>query len=129
MLIRRFVLKKLLTLASMVFLFGCMEKDVKLSGEYELINAPLNAQITISFDGNKFAGTSGVNRYFGTFEQNGNAIKFSTAGLTMMMGPEDLMQAEQKYLKDLSEVDKVSVENGKLALTGDNNIALEFKLK
>lgn len=122
-------MKKLLALTGMMFLFGCMPKKNNLDGEYELINAMSNAQITISFDGNNFAGNSGVNRYFGTFEQSKNNIKFSTAGLTMMMGPENLMQAEQKYLKDLSEVKNFSIKNGNLVLTGDNNIALEFKLK
>ena len=112
-----------------MLLCACMSKDLKLSGEYELVNAPVGSQITILFDGNNFAGNSGVNRYFGTFEQSKNDIKFNTAGLTMMMGPENLMQAEQKYLKDLSGVKNCSIKNGNLVLTGDNNIALEFKLK
>ena len=122
-------MKILISLFGFAFLFGCATQEVVLKGEYKLLNAPSNAQITLSFEDNNFAGSSGVNRYFGTFEQNGNNIKFNTAGLTMMMGPQDLMQAEQKYLKDLSEVGKISFKNNRLLLTDDNGIELEFEIK
>ncbi|MBE6450448.1 MAG: META domain-containing protein [Alphaproteobacteria bacterium] len=120
-------MKKILNIICALFLFGCNQADVKLSGNYKMINAPENAEITLSFEENNFSGLAAVNRYFGTFEQNKNIVKFNVAGLTMMMGPENMMQAEQDYIKFLSSVNSFVFENGLLILKTVNDNELKFE--
>lgn len=120
-------MKKILNIVCAMFLFGCNQADIKLSGDYKMINAPENSEITLSFEENNFSGLAAVNRYFGTFEQNKNVVKFNVAGLTMMMGPENLMQAEQEYIKKLNQVDAFVLENDLLILKTKDGAEIKFK--
>jgi len=113
-----------------VFLFSaCANKNSEtITGkEFQLLNAPNNAEITISFfkDEPRFAGKSAVNRYFGNYKIDDNEITFSQIGSTMMMGPEELMIAESEYLNFLNTVKSYKIENKKLYLIGEKT--LEFK--
>lgn len=122
--------KVILAFVSAIFLFSaCANKsDTSLYGkEFQLINAPDNAEITIGFLGDtpRFAGKAPINRYFGLYTLNGNEIKFYQVGTTMMMGPENLMQAETEYLQDLETIESFKLEGKKLLLKGSKT--LEFK--
>ena len=111
----------------MLLLISCTQTEVKLSGEYKMVNAPENAEITLAFDGEGFAGIAAVNRYFGNFEQKQKNIKFNIAGTTMMMGPQNLMQVEQDYIKNLSLVDGFVLKNNTLILRTTGGTELQFK--
>lgn len=68
--------------------------------EYKLAS---NSRITIGFDNGSVFGSSGVNRYIGSYSIKDGKITFGNLGSTMMMGlPED-MDNETKYLKSLKE--------------------------
>ncbi|MCP1223988.1 META domain-containing protein [Sebaldella sp. S0638] len=60
--------------------------------------------ITLDITTDKISGSSGVNRYFGSYTLNGKDITLSGIGSTRMMGPQDLMENEHKYLSVLSNV-------------------------
>lgn len=119
-------MKKIWTIVSALFLFGCMSQDIKLSGEYKLQNASEDAEITLSFDGSDFNGLAAINRYFGTFEKHDRKIKFNVVGTTMMMGPQNLMKVEQDYIKTLSEVDSLIQKNDTLILQTSSQDKLIF---
>ena len=122
--------KVILTFISAIFLFSaCTNKDKQdiVGKEFKLINSPSNAEITISFlpDAPRFAGKAPVNRYFGIYTMNGNEIKFFQIGTTMMMGPENLMQAETEYLQALETVESFKLKEKTLLLNGSKT--LKFK--
>ena len=119
-------MKKLLSLCSVLALFACAGKTTSLDGEYKMTNAPENAEITIGFEGDRYFGQSAVNRYFGSFEKEGDKIKFGPAGATMMAGPENLMKAEHQYLQDLAKVKTYTIEGNTLTLKGEG-VSLSFE--
>lgn len=81
----------------------------------------------LSFDAEapKFYGQA-VNRYFGNYELNGDKIKFSAIGSTMMAAPEPMMKAETEYFKNLGNIETVSFEDGNLVLKGGDT-TLKFE--
>lgn len=84
-----------------------------------------NSDITISFDTNKVYGFSGVNRYFGGVDIQGDKVTFTNLASTMMAGPQDKMTAESEYLKTLNEMNTMSIQGNTITLTG-NNKTLKF---
>ncbi len=124
--------KMIFALCAVLFAVGCNDSsDAKLSeGEYKYISEnDKSAEITIAFDTKekRFYGMSGVNRYFGTYEQDGSKLTFSPIGSTMMAGPENLMKAERAYLNDLSEVSGFKIEGKELILKTKKDTRLIFK--
>ena len=119
-------MRKILRLLLVFILFGCMQKQEALNGEYKMSGLDEDTEVTIVFNGTEFAGSSGVNRYFGSFEQSDNKIKFNVAGSTMMMGPENLMQIEQDYLKNLQEVEECYTTDDTLVLKNSKGLELKF---
>ncbi len=119
-------MKKMWAMFCVALMLGCTQKNVVLSGEYKMQNAPENAEVSIVFDGNSFAGQSAVNRYFGTFEQSSENIKFNVNGTTMMMGPQSLMLFEQEYIKNLSQINKIEQNKNVLTLKNDNKEIYTF---
>lgn len=120
-------MKKLLMLICAFFMFGCTNNKQIFSGEYKLQNSPEDAQITLMFENQEFSGSSGVNRYFGNFTHTETNIKFNNMGMTMMMGPKELMDAEQTYLKSLEKADSYTYNNGILTLKNSTGAELIFK--
>lgn len=119
-------MKKFLLGLICVLLMGC-EKQTLPNGEYVMLDAPDNAEITLSIDGNSFAGVAAINRYFGRFEQNGSKISFKPAGSTMMAGPENLMRIESEYIQGLEKIESWQFENNHLTLNGGENIHWVFE--
>ena len=78
------------------------------------------SDITIVFANNKVYGFSGVNRYFGAVKVDGNNIMITDVASTMMAGPKDKMDEEMEYLKGLSEVNGLTIEENSIVLTGNN---------
>ena len=60
--------------------------------------------ITLDITADKISGSAGVNRYFGSYKLNGKNISIDGMGSTRMMGPQDLMEREYKYLALLGDV-------------------------
>ena len=119
-------MKKIFVILWSVLISGCMQNAISLDGEYKLQNAKNNADITIFFENSNFSGSAGVNRYFGTFEHQGNDIKFNIAGTTMMMGPQDLMDTEQKFLNNLGQVNLFLIKGDTLILKNSSDNYMLF---
>ena len=86
-----------------IFLLGCKAgnmEEMLNKKEYKLASNP---KITIGFDNGSVFGSSGVNRYIGSYTIKDGSIIFSNLGSTMMMGPQEDMDNETKYLAGLKE--------------------------
>lgn len=96
--------------------------------EYQLLQAQNDAVITLAFDDQelRYFGKI-VNNYFGSYELDGKKIKFGPAASTMMMGPEDLMEAEQNFLQILPKIVSYHFVDDNLVLVTDNGQELAFK--
>ena len=82
-------------------------KLTAISGEKitpKMMNGQEVGVITLDITADKISGSAGVNRYFGTYTINGKDITVSGMGSTRMMGPQDLMEKESKYLSALGNV-------------------------
>ncbi len=87
--------------------------------------------ITLKFD-NKgdIVGFSGVNRYFGGCNLDGNAISVGPLASTKMAGPTTLMELETVYLNLLGSVTGVSIAGDSLSLADkDGTVVLVFVQK
>ncbi len=114
--------------ALMLLICGCSEKAGFLGKNYQLQNAQNGVKVTLAFAAEepRYYGAV-VNRYFGTYELNGSKIKFSPAGVTMMMGPEKSMEAEQNFLGILPHITSYKMVENNLVLITDNGQELGFK--
>jgi heat shock protein HslJ len=94
----------------------------------QLMDQPLvsGSSITAQFtsDG-KVSGSSGCNRYSGTYKTTGNNIEFSSPlAATMMACEQELMDQESAYLKALGEVKTFKVAGDTLTLSDANSKSL-----
>lgn len=122
-------MKKFLSLMGIIAaLCSCSAEEASLKGNsYQLQDAENNAVVVLAFaeEEPRYYGVV-VNRYFGTYETDGNKIKFGPAGSTMMMGPQGEMEVEQKFLQTLPEVAEYKLEGENLTLTTQDGRKLNF---
>jgi len=114
-----------------LFLSACSTQTAdSFSGkEYKLQNVPENVEITLGFDRveTRFFGVAAINRYFGSYSVEGEVISFGPAGSTMMAGPEELMKAEQEYLRFLPTVSRYKLNGKTLSLFSRDGKELVFE--
>ena len=80
-----------------------------------------------SADG-KMGGSSGCNRYGGTYTVTGNTIQItSPLASTMMACEQEIMDQESAYLKALGEAKSFSVTGDQLTLKDGNSTLLVYK--
>jgi hypothetical protein len=90
------------------------------------IAAPGGEAPTLEFgDPWRIAGSTGVNRYFGSYELPGDEIVFGVVGSTMMAGPEPAMRVEHAFLTLLSGTQPVEIAAGELRI-GSGAAAFRF---
>lgn len=85
---------------------------------------------TLTFEGNQLSGNSSCNNYFASV-QSGEMpgdITVSGTGSTRMACPPALMSFENRYLKALGKVTKYGFLNGRLALTWQQDGAVNTML-
>jgi hypothetical protein len=76
-----------------------------------------NSRATLTFtEAGKVAGNGSCNRFTGSAEINGSAIKFGPLAATRMMCEPDASKQETEYLKLLEGVQRFEMKNGKLYL-------------
>ncbi|SHM58962.1 Membrane-bound lysozyme-inhibitor of c-type lysozyme [Roseovarius litoreus] len=76
------------------------------------------AEITLSRAG-RLAGSTGCNRFFGTYELTGEGLSFGPVGATMMACPDALMMQERRIFEALEQVRRFDLdETGALLLIG-----------
>ena len=81
--------------------------------------------VTFDPDG-RVHGSAGVNRYFASYSVADEAVTFGTAGSTMMAGPEELMEQEDRFLGSLQGTKLLHWTDAGLTLGyGDGQIDLE----
>ncbi len=86
-------------------------------------DVPASAEITLELlpDG-KLGGSTGVNRYFGTYKSLGaGQLGFSPLGSTRRAGPPDAMKRESDFLAAMQLVGAYRVDGGMLVLTDGQN--------
>lgn len=130
-------MKKILFLVALLALgIGCNSTHIKkesvgvekiekvYSKEYVLENS----DITMTLEKDKIYGFGGVNRYFGNTVIDGDSISIENIATTLMMGDEKSMLEEAEYLKNLSMMDKIHINEDEIILT-NGAITLKFKKK
>ena len=92
---------------------------------------PINDhQPTLKFETDQVSGTTGCNHYGGTFQIDGDTIRFEGVFSTEMgcMEPEGLMEQERIYLELLRSVDKFELNGESLTFYAELNPILVFKV-
>jgi heat shock protein HslJ len=88
-------------------------------------------KITLVFpDTGNFSGFSGVNRYFGSYQVEGNTISIGLLSSTKMAGPEPLMSLESTYLNLLKSISGVRISGNSVSFTDSSGkVILTFDKK
>lgn len=99
-----------------------------LKGANFVATAEADTQITLSFakDEMRVNGQI-VNLYNGSYEAEGDKIKFSPFASTMMMGPQEAMAVEQEYFQFMPTVESYSLKDGVLTLKNAEGKELVFE--
>ena len=95
--------------------------------EFKILGDEYNKEVSIGFEGNRFFGYSGINRYFGQYEINGGKLVIEDMGLTKMAGKEQDMILELKFLTILKDNKSIKLEGDKLIVISNEDFKLEFK--
>lgn len=81
--------------------------------------APAEPEVTLTLAEGRLAGSSGCNRYFADVEESDGgpgSISVGPAGSTQMMCPEEVMQIEDRFLRQLGGANSFSFLIGKLVI-------------
>ncbi len=107
------------TSTSALQLEGTAWKLTSLATETGMINTLPNTTITATFDDANVTGSSGCNRYFGSYQLNKTEIKIGQIGSTLMfcVDPDGVMTQETTYLLLLTNVTSYAISNNELTLS------------
>ena len=123
-------MKKILSVLALVLVMAaCGQKEETFKGkEYTLVDPENDVEVMLGFDAkeNRFYGKI-VNNFFGSYELEGNKIKFGQAGVTMMMGPREAMEVERNFLAMLPEVTNIDLKKQEMVLTTSDKKYILFK--
>lgn len=98
-----------------------------LAGQtYQLTNASMPVTLAFDTEGNRYHGRA-LNNYFGTYDINGQQIKFNLGGSTMMAGAPEEMQAERDYYTVLDKVTEYQLQSNQLILITSDGQKLIFE--
>ncbi len=96
---------------------------IELGEGEEKVEAIPGSVITMEIVGEQVSGTSGVNRYSGSFVDG----SFGPLATTMMAGPPDIMEQEARFLALLDRCDGARVEGDLLQLSIDGEIVIHLQ--
>ena len=83
---------------------------------------------TIRFTEKGMDGSTGVNRFFGKFAQEGDKLFGDGIGMTRRAGPPEAMKVERDYVNALQAVTQYRTEEEQLILESGDKIKLVFKV-
>lgn len=85
-----------------------------------------NIKVTVSFDGERVFGSSGCNRYFGSFQLTGEGLRFGAiAGTRMACLSDGVSQVEHAFLSALEGVRRFDIgKQGELMLLNENGVII-----
>lgn len=118
----------LLIIFNAMFLYSCLESkslSSQFDKEFKLTNMYEDSDITIGFNksGGVF-GFSGVNRYMGKYETDGDKITISRVATTRMMGKAENMSIESSYIDILSRVKTIEIEKDSIIIKTENEVLI-----
>ena len=98
---------------------GTTWKLTSLATETGMNNTLPNTTITANFDDGNVTGSSGCNRYFGSYQLNKTEINIGQVGSTLMFcaDPDGVMTQETTYLLLLKNVTSYAISNNELTLS------------
>lgn len=82
--------------------------------------------ITIVFDGTQgqFSGSGGVNLYGGSYETKENKLSIQKLDMTLMDGPQLLLDQEKGFLNILKSAESYEIESGELIIICGNGVLI-----
>lgn len=86
------------------------------NGKEAVVSVPEDIKVTAKFENGTVSGNSGCNNYNGSYELDGNNIKFGEIASTMMYCEGPASEVESNYLIALQNTDNYVFENGRLVL-------------
>ena len=95
---------------------------VEISGEKIEGRAP-----TIRFTEKGFDGSTGVNRFFGKYAEEGEKLFGDGIGMTRRAGPPEAMKLESDFVNALQSVTKHRIEEEQLIFEKGDKAKLVFK--
>jgi putative lipoprotein len=75
----------------------------------------------------RIAGVGGVNQLMGTYSLEGEKLTIQPGGMTMMAGPEALMEQEQRFTKMLKNVTGYRIDGQTMELLGGDVVLARFE--
>ncbi|MEJ2385323.1 MAG: YbaY family lipoprotein, partial [Xanthomonadales bacterium] len=84
------------------------------------------AHMVLAIEESRVQGNAGCNRFFGSYEVDGDSVSFSQTGSTMMACPEG-MDTEKAFLAALEKVDRYEIEGQTLAVYGGDEVLARFE--
>jgi heat shock protein HslJ len=73
--------------------------------------------------GGEYGGYAGCNRFFGSYQLNGNTINIEPAGVTRMACPPPKMSFEMSFIEALQSANTVARAGSRIALRNDKGKA------
>lgn len=134
-LMKKVLLMFLVLTCSVLALMGCKSKlsSNDLSGKTYVLDNRFGSDsgVFISFDGEKFAGKSVINNFFGSYKiENGSKFVANdsgmSTGMTMMAGAPDDMENDKVFLDLFNGVNKIELKGKTLTLTTESGEKLVF---
>lgn len=83
-----------------------------------------DAFMTFRTQGSRVNGNSGCNNFFGGYEVNGNELKFSQLGSTMMMCPD--MEVENQMKTVFEKTNRFAIDGETLTLSHGDEVLAKF---
>lgn len=90
--------------------------DIPTSGQTNLM---------LTRDAGRISGSAGCNRYFGSYQRQGQQLRFSQIGATKMQCMN--MTEENHFFKAIQQVNRFRIENHRLTLFHDQQPLMTFE--
>lgn len=121
---------KKIIIGTLMMLAACSgnSEDGFKTGSYKLTDSLNDVLTTLTFAEDGKVNGKVINYLMGTYTLGNNrSITFGNLASTMMMGPEEAMEAEQNFLQILPKVKSYKMQGDFLVLVTDNGGELIFE--
>jgi len=109
---------RILPLIAALGLTGCateqleLQRDVTYIAEWIGDDAVIGRNpVSLTLSDGRAYGNAGCNHWFGSYERDGQQIRFSNLGSTRKMCPEEIMEQEHHFLDLLNRVERWDISN------------------
>jgi heat shock protein HslJ len=98
---------------------GTLDGTSWLLAEGKDMSIPQEVRMTIAFAAARVSGSSGCNRFTGTYQEDGESISLGPLAGTRMACADEVMTAERAYLAALAEAASWSATAASLTLSNE----------